>query len=76
MDTKTFTVNILSEPFIEAANWTSTDAPEEVDEWVGSGLTKEPSVGVSTLCYRFSQPLHIEHSETTTRERECLQHGV
>jgi hypothetical protein len=44
MDTKGFTVNIISEPFVEAANWTSVDAPAEVDEWIGSGLTREPSV--------------------------------
>ncbi|KAF9813689.1 hypothetical protein IEO21_05405 [Rhodonia placenta] len=41
--TKTFTVNIISEPFLDAANATSIDAPPEVDEWVVSGLTPEPS---------------------------------
>lgn len=34
-----FTVNIISEPFIEAANYTSIDAPPNVDEWKLSGLT-------------------------------------
>ena len=43
-ETKTFTVNIISEPFVEAANWTSVDAPFDVSEWKGSGLTPEPSV--------------------------------
>ena len=42
--TKEFTVNIISEPFTEPANFTSVDAPEDQDEWVGSGLTQEPSV--------------------------------
>ena len=42
--TKTFTVNIISEPFVDAANWCSIDAPPEIDEWIGSGLTKEKSV--------------------------------
>ncbi|KAG8956289.1 hypothetical protein FRC04_004369 [Tulasnella sp. 424] len=40
---KTFTVNIISEPFVEAANWCAVDAPANVDEWYGSGLTKEKS---------------------------------
>lgn len=47
--TKEFTVNIISEPFIENANITSIDAPHGVDEWEISGLTKEPSVSASTL---------------------------
>ena len=34
-----FTVNIISEPFAEAANCTSVDAPSDVDEWLLSGLT-------------------------------------
>ncbi|PCH43467.1 hypothetical protein WOLCODRAFT_164461 [Wolfiporia cocos MD-104 SS10] len=41
--TKTFTVNIISEPFLDAANACSIDAPPEVDEWLVSGLTPEPS---------------------------------
>jgi len=40
---KTFTVNIISEPFVEGANWCSVNAPREVDEWFGSGLTMEKS---------------------------------
>ncbi|KAF8609058.1 flavoprotein oxygenase [Ceratobasidium sp. AG-I] len=42
-ETKEFTVNIISEPFVEGANWTSTDAPFGTEEWVGSGLTKVES---------------------------------
>jgi len=44
--TKEFTVNIISEPWIENANATCIDAPESVSEWDLSGLTKEPSVNV------------------------------
>ncbi|EPT00533.1 hypothetical protein FOMPIDRAFT_1036692 [Fomitopsis schrenkii] len=44
--TKGFTVNIISEPFIEGANSTAIDAPEDVSEWPISGLTKEKSVHV------------------------------
>jgi flavin reductase (DIM6/NTAB) family NADH-FMN oxidoreductase RutF len=42
--TKEFTVNIISEPFAEAANSTAVDAPADVDEWIISGLTKAVSV--------------------------------
>ena len=42
--TKEFVVNIISEPFVENANFTSLDAPADVSEWPVSGLTKEPSV--------------------------------
>jgi len=41
--TKEFTVSIISEPFLEAANYTSVDCPPDVDEWTLAGLTKRPS---------------------------------
>ncbi|TFK92174.1 hypothetical protein K466DRAFT_513988 [Polyporus arcularius HHB13444] len=44
--TKNFTVNIISEPFVENANVTSIDAPANISEWPISGLTKEPSIHV------------------------------
>ena len=37
-------VNLISEPFVEAANVTSVEAPADVSEWDISGLTQEPSV--------------------------------
>jgi len=43
---KEFTVNIISEPFAEAANASSVEAPDYVDEWVVSGLTPIPSTHV------------------------------
>ena len=42
--TKQFVIAIISEPFIEAANYTAIDSPSEVSEWLLSGLTPEPSV--------------------------------
>ncbi|KAG6333062.1 hypothetical protein ID866_6024 [Astraeus odoratus] len=42
--TKEFTVSIISEAFVEAANVTSVEAPAEVNEWEISGLTMAPSV--------------------------------
>ncbi|KAL4067134.1 hypothetical protein V8B97DRAFT_2025233 [Scleroderma yunnanense] len=41
-----FTINIISEPFVENATATAIDAPPEFDEWEISGLTKAPSVYV------------------------------
>lgn len=39
-------MNIISEPFVEAANACAVEAPAHVDEWIVSGLTPEPSVGL------------------------------
>lgn len=44
--TKEFVVNLISEPFVEAANETSVEAPADVSEWDISGLTQEPSVHI------------------------------
>lgn len=41
-----FTVNIISEPFVENANATAIDAPPGFDEWSISGLTKEKCVQI------------------------------
>ena len=44
LETGECTVNIISEDFIEAANYCAVDAPPGVSEWTLSGLTREPSV--------------------------------
>ena len=56
LETKEFTTNIISEPFVDAANYTSIDAPTDVSEWPLSGLTpvaselvKAPRVGESAF---------------------------
>ncbi|KAF4616569.1 hypothetical protein D9613_008730 [Agrocybe pediades] len=41
-----FTVNIISEPWVEQANACSTSAPPDVSEWPLSGLTKADSIHV------------------------------
>lgn len=46
LETKEFTVNIISEAFVHAAAFTAVDGPPELDEWIGSGLTREPSVSI------------------------------
>ncbi|KAJ7188153.1 flavoprotein oxygenase [Mycena filopes] len=48
--TREFTVNIISEAFIEAANCTAAEAPADVDEWILSGLTMTPSTLVRPAC--------------------------
>ena len=47
--TNEFTVNIISEPFVEAANATSVEAPDSLDEWGISGLTMADSVSICLL---------------------------
>ncbi|KAJ3802967.1 hypothetical protein GGU11DRAFT_763368 [Lentinula aff. detonsa] len=64
--TKEFTVNIISEHFIEAANATAVEAPADVDEWIISGLTMEPSSQVKPACVKESLlsmecQLHFSH---------------
>lgn len=43
LETKEFAVSIISEPFVEAANYTAIDAPPGTDEWALAGLTKRKS---------------------------------
>lgn len=87
LDTGELTINILSEWFIEAANYSCTDAPPDVDEWDLSGLTpveskvvKPPHVGESA----FSVEAKLLHSHDwkskTDPERTtgtlCIVEGV
>lgn len=44
LSAKEFTVSIISEPFVEAADSTSVESSADHDEWIFSGLTKESSV--------------------------------
>ncbi|KAG1721619.1 hypothetical protein EDD22DRAFT_746699, partial [Suillus occidentalis] len=45
-NSQVFTVNIISEPFVENANATAIDAPPDFDEWTLSGLTKAKCVQI------------------------------
>ncbi|KAF9527462.1 hypothetical protein CPB83DRAFT_744656, partial [Crepidotus variabilis] len=45
-ETKDFTVNIISEPWVEQANSCAINAPIDVSEWDVSGLTKADSIYV------------------------------
>lgn len=51
LETKEFVVNIISEWFVEAANFTSIDAPFEVSEWDLSKLTETKSQHVKPSRY-------------------------
>lgn len=46
LDTKQFTTNIISEHYLEAANYTSIDAPKGQSEWPLSGLTEKESTKI------------------------------
>ncbi|KAK1232337.1 hypothetical protein PQX77_004542 [Marasmius sp. AFHP31] len=69
LSTGEFTVNIISENFVEAANSCSVEAPASVDEWIVSGLTMEPSREVKPPCVKESAvsiecKLHFHHDIT------------
>lgn len=52
MATKEFTVSLVSEPFVEAANVVCVSVPEHVDVWALSGLTMARSVSLMSLLGR------------------------
>lgn len=54
LDTEELTINIISEWFVEAANFTSINSPLGIDEWKLSGLTPLASEKV--------QPPHVAES--------------
>lgn len=58
LNTKEFTVSIISEPFVEAADSTSVESSADHDEWIFSGLTKESSVSFDSdlLAYYTNHP--------------------
>jgi len=76
--TKGFTVNIISEPFVTNANFTSIDAPEDVDEWIGSGLTREPSVRFAACedPMLVMTRLNTDYRGASQSEGERVQYGV
>ncbi|THH18789.1 hypothetical protein EW146_g2257 [Bondarzewia mesenterica] len=64
--TKEFVVSLISEPFVEAANMTAVESPEDLDEFIAAGLTKEPSVlikppRVKESAVSFECELYLSH---------------
>lgn len=53
ISTKEFTISIVTEGIVEAANSTSVESPADKDEWIISGLTRENSVGFPPLAIPF-----------------------
>ncbi|KAK9459192.1 uncharacterized protein V1516DRAFT_697283 [Lipomyces oligophaga] len=49
-ETKETVINVISEWFIDAANYTSITSPTEISEWELSGLTPQPSTIVKPAC--------------------------
>lgn len=69
LSTNEFVVSMISETFLEAANYTSVDAPPSVSEWALAGLTPvksslvgPPRVGESV----FSMECTLKHSWEVT----------
>lgn len=79
LDTGELTINIISEWFVEAANYCCTDCPPEVDEWQLSGLTpveskkvKPPHVAESA----FSVEAKLIHSHEWTSKLSDAKTGT
>ncbi|EJD03430.1 uncharacterized protein FOMMEDRAFT_156838 [Fomitiporia mediterranea MF3/22] len=73
--TKEFTVNIISEPFIEAANATSINAPPEVDEFAISGLT--PLQSVCGIYHHYARtPLNVIFSKDVVKPPRVRESAV
>ncbi|KAG1854974.1 hypothetical protein DFJ58DRAFT_372743 [Suillus subalutaceus] len=70
MNSQGFSVNIVSEPFIESANATAIDSPPGFDEWSLSGLTKEKCVCVR-LCdtiYALTTSVQVQIKASRVKE--------
>lgn len=63
-----FTVNIISEPWVEQANAASIDAPRGVSEWPITGLTRAPSVS-SAPAWRTDARLPMPVCRSTSKPR-------
>lgn len=66
LETGELTINIISEWFIEAANFCSVDAPSEADEWELSGLTPVKSENVA--------PPHVAESAFSVEAKLVSHH--
>lgn len=59
-------INIISEWFVEAANYTSTNAPPSISEWELAGLTPAPS--------RFVKPARVKESGFSIEAKLVAHH--
>ncbi|RSH90277.1 hypothetical protein EHS25_001611 [Saitozyma podzolica] len=79
LSTRQFCCSIISETFVEAANYTSIDAPPDISEWDLSGLTprqseivKPPHVAESA----FSMECELSHAHELRRDDGVLSNTV
>lgn len=66
LETEECTINIISEWFIEAANYCCTNCPYDIDEWQLSGLTEVPS--------RKFKPSHVKESAFSVEAKLIHSH--
>ncbi|ODQ83261.1 hypothetical protein BABINDRAFT_159695 [Babjeviella inositovora NRRL Y-12698] len=66
LETGELTINIISEWFVEAANFCCTNSPYGTDEWMLSGLTPLPSTKV--------KPAHVAESAFSVEGRLIHSH--
>lgn len=71
-----FTVNIISEPWAEAANFCSVDAPAEMSEWIGSGLRMESSVRFPIFSSNSHSKRSLDTGRTSVGTGERVCNGV
>ncbi|WRT65931.1 uncharacterized protein IL334_002882 [Kwoniella shivajii] len=77
--TKEFCVSIISEPFLEAANYTAVDAPADISEWALSGLTQRPSETIKpphVAESAFSMECTLEHFHELIGDEGKPTHSV
>jgi flavin reductase (DIM6/NTAB) family NADH-FMN oxidoreductase RutF len=72
MDTKECTINVISEHFVEAANFTSINSPYGISEWAMSGL--HPAACKDVKASRVQEAVFsIEGKLIETKEFESRQ---
>lgn len=75
--TKQFTVNLISEAFVENANFACVDFPIDHSEWPTTGLTMAESVRdhqpiLPFLYESITKDFRLGIRQTTQGERKCL----
>ena len=76
LSTREFTVNMVDDSFIEAANATAVIEPSYMDEWLLSGLTKEKGVRAFTQEPIMLTDTPIETCKTCLGSREPCMYGM
>lgn len=77
--TKEFTVSIVTETIVDAANSTSVESPVNTDEWIISGLNQEPSVIFLVLWHVLRKLNYLslsDPSKASICSREPHWHGM